>query len=165
VRVPCATELLWHALTHALHHGPRGFGLRYFLDAAVILAREGEVRWPTIVERLSGREVPDRTLALRWLHGAAELAGTPLPPPGDTVTGSPVRDALAWRLAVFGRPVRYAPWREKLLDEGTRAQLGLELAPLVRTRSIVVQARRRLATIAARGAYHLWRVTGARQEP
>ena len=161
VRVPCATELLWHALTHALHHGPRGFGLRYFLDAAVILASGREIRWPTIVERLSGPEVPDRTLALRWLHGAAELAGSALPPMGGTVPESPVRHALAWRLAVFGRPVRYEPWREKLLDEGTRAQLGTELAPLVATRSIAVQARRRLATLAARGAYHVWRVTSA----
>jgi hypothetical protein len=161
VRVPCATELLWHALTHALHHGPSGFRLRYFLDAAVILASGREIRWSTIVERLSGPEVPDRALALRWLHGAAELAGSPLPPMGGTVPESPVRHALAWRLAVFGRPVRYEPWRQKLLDEGTRAQLGMELAPLVATRSIAVQARRRLATLAARGAYHVWRVTGA----
>jgi hypothetical protein len=158
VRVPSATELLWHAVTHALHHGPWAFRLRFYLDAAVIMASGREVRWPQIIERLSGTEVPDRSLAARWLYGAAELAGSPLPALGGPVPESPVRNALSWRLSVFGGPVRHQSWQAKLLDEGTRAQLGLELAPLVRTRSVAVQARRRLATIAARGAYYAWRV-------
>jgi hypothetical protein len=161
VRIPCATELLWHALTHALHHRQRGFRLRFYLDAAVIMASGREVRWSTIMERLREPEVPDRSLAVRWLRAAAELAGSELPALGGPLPESPVRHGLEWRLAVFGRPVSYQPWREKLLDEGTRAQLGMELAPLVATRSMAVQARRRLATLAARGAYHVWRVTRA----
>src|SRR5262245_50168522 len=36
--IPSATELLWHGLTHALGLGAAGFRLRFFLDAAVVLA-------------------------------------------------------------------------------------------------------------------------------
>lgn len=175
IRVPCATELLWHATAHALHTGPPGFRLRHYLDAAVVLASGRAIRWDRISERLRGPEVGDRALALRWLRGAAELAGTELPDPdglgaeGAAPTGapapagprtssrSPVLHALAWRLAVFGRLRTSSPWREKLLDEGTRAQLGLPYAPLDPSRSPGIGVRRRAAAIAGRSIYRLWR--------
>ncbi len=169
VRVPGATELLWHATAHALHEGPRAFRLRHWLDAAVVLASGRPIAWATVGERLRGPEVPDRDLALLWLLGAAELAGSRLPvllgsaagAPGRAMAApSPVVPALAWRLAVMRRHPDESPWRAKLLDEGARAQLGLPCAPLDPSRAAAVGVRRRAASLAGRGLYHLWRSAG-----
>ncbi len=77
-----ATELLWHGITHAaqeheMYEG--GFRLRYFQDAAVILAAPGAIDWDEIVRRLDSQEVTDRVTTVRWLGAAANLAGTGLP--------------------------------------------------------------------------------------
>ena len=159
--------MLWHAVSHAMQDETAGFRLRYYLDAAVVLASGRAIHWETITERMCGPEIPDRELAAVWLLGAAELAGaarkeieraTP-PGPGARLLspGSPVPLMLAWRLAVFGGWPRASRWREKLLDEGARAQLGMPQARLASSRSVLVAARRRAATLAARGVYHLWR--------
>jgi len=45
VRVPCATELLWHGLIHALQHGVAAWRLRFLLDGAAILAGNDAIAW------------------------------------------------------------------------------------------------------------------------
>jgi hypothetical protein len=162
LRVPSATELLWHALTHAMvsANQPRGPGawlLRYWLDASAIMAA-AEVDWSAIASRLGGPELPDGARARAWLSAAAQLAGAKTPASLAPDRAVPLQRLLAWRLWVFGRGSK-ATWQEKLLDEATRAESGLGLAPLVAGRSWPIHVRRRAATLLARGTYVAWRLS------
>jgi len=154
VRCPCGTELLWHALTHAGVGGPNAWRLRFWLDGATALALE-PIDWSLIAERLAGPESPGPA-ATRWLHAAASLAGMPLPPELSP-RPYPLADILQWRVSVWRRESWGRAVREKLLDEATRTEAGISLAPLAGGRGFMVHVRRRLATIAARLGYLLWR--------
>jgi hypothetical protein len=157
VRVPSATELLWHGLTHALEAGPFAFRLRYLLDGSAILASRVTIEWARIATRLAAGEEADPLLARAWLRAAAELAGCDLP---AAVRGASVsfdlERAVAWRLAVLGRAgsVRFAA---RLLEEGTRAELGLGVGPVVEGTGRLAQTRRWVAGRAARLAHRAWR--------
>ena len=162
VRVPGATELLWHALTHAMGDGIRGFALRYFLDATVLLVAAADLDWTRLSARLAAGEVPDAGAARQWLGAAADLAGTAIPAsvmagasPFDTPT------ALNWRLAVLARRSDVG-FGARLLEEGTRAELGMPPAEVVPGTGVLKQTRRRLGGRAARTIYRLWRVTRSR---
>jgi hypothetical protein len=120
VRVPvqsCPTELLWHAVTHALDHGPKGFRLHFLLDAAVILAAGMSVNWGEIERRLETREVGSRYYALQWLGAAATFAGASLPHRiAGRVTSFDLEVVLASRLALLRR-VTAGNWLSvKVLD-------------------------------------------------
>jgi hypothetical protein len=154
VRVPCATELLWHALTHAKPSEPAAWALRYWLDAAAILAAS-DVAWVAIAARMAGRELPDLARAQMWLSAAAQLAGVTLPAVVAPPRRFPLLRLVGWRLAVLARPEPTA-WRQKLLDEAARAELGLGPAPLVAGRSWPIHVRRRTASLLARGVYRAW---------
>lgn len=100
----CATELLWHAVTHAFNHYPEAFRLRLLLDAAVICAAGTEVDWDEIARRLDSPEMTRPGYAVRWLGAAAWLAGIALPK--EIARRAPAFDlglALTLRLAVLRR--------------------------------------------------------------
>jgi len=157
VRVPSATELLWHGLTHAVHEGPAGFRLRYFLDGASILASGATIDWDRIGARLEAGEDVDAAPARAWLGTAAILAGCDLPASvaGPSEAFNIVR-AFAWRLAVLSRGAD-AGFAARLLEEGTRVELGLEVAPVVKGTGPFKQTRRWVAVRMARLAYRTWR--------
>jgi Uncharacterised nucleotidyltransferase len=160
VRVPSATELLWHGLTHALSSGPDGFRLRHFLDGAAILAAPAELDWQRIAVRLESGAECDAARARAWLRAAAELARHGLPA-GVRGTAAPfdLARALAWRLAVLGR-MGNGRLAARLLEEGTRRELGLSAAPVVPGTGLQHRARRWLAGRTARLLYGAWRAAG-----
>jgi hypothetical protein len=159
VRVPSATELLWHGLTHALHHGPSGFRLRFFLDGAAILASRAAIDWDRIEARLAAGEDVDASVARAWLRAAADLAGCDLP---ASVRGPSapfdIARAFAWRLAVVPRG-GHEGFTGRLLEEGTRVELGLPVTPVVEGTGPFKQARRWVAGRLARLAYRTWRAS------
>jgi len=163
VRVPAPTELLWHALVHARATSGPGWSLRYWLDAASVLAA-GPVDWDTIVSRLDSGEPPGRTIAARWLSAATWLAGVHDPTACGASTPLALERLVAWRLAVLTHRDPDGSWTEKLLDEGTRAEAGLGLAPLIAGRAWPVRARRRVATLLARGVHSGWRLLRGRSK-
>jgi hypothetical protein len=157
-RIPSATELLWHSVTHGLIRGTAAFRLRYFQDAGVILAGAEPVDWDVIARRLQSPEVPSQDLALRWIGAAARLAGVRLPPIFSKVDSFDLARALRWRLTVFRRWAHHSRAAHKLIDEGTRGELGWSVVPGVPGTSAKARARRRLAGVAARAAYRMWRL-------
>jgi hypothetical protein len=156
VRVPSYTELLWQAITHAEVTEPSGWSLRHWLDAAAVLAAQ-PVEWETVEARLQSMTPHERGLALRWLSVAVRLAGAAPPPTLIPPVPFAVERLASWRVAVFAGISRSATWKEKLLEEGTRAEVGLPLAPLVGGRAWPIHVRRRSATVLARAAYLTWR--------
>lgn len=156
VCVPSPTELLWHAVVHAMRDGPGGFRLRFLLDAATVVACGRAVRWDAVAERLRGPEIADAGHARAWLGAAAWLGGGPLPRDvAEGVAPFDLERALDWRLAVArhaGRP-RTA---EALREEGTRVLLHLPARPPVPGTSRAVRLRRRCSSAIARFAYRCW---------
>jgi hypothetical protein len=161
VRVPGATELLWHGLVHAVSSGPAGFRLRYFLDASAILGAGAAIDWERIGARLAAGDEADPVRARAWLEVAAQLAGFSLPDalPRDRAPFDLGR-AIAWRLAVLHR-VGAAGLGERLLEEGTRAETGFGVTPVVPGTGAARQTRRWAAGRVARLAYRAWRASGA----
>jgi hypothetical protein len=158
-RIPSATELLWHAVTHGMQQGPRAFRLRFLLDGAVIVAGRRPIDWTEIIRRLHTAEIPDRSVAVRWLGAATALGGTDLPP-GLSEIEPPfaLERALAWRLAVFRSGGLGDRLRERLLEEGTRVEAAMPLTPTIAGSSLFARVRRRAAAILARGSYLTWRL-------
>jgi len=156
--IPSATELLWHSLTHGLIQGTAAFRLRYFQDASVILASAEPIDWDLIARRLGSPEVPSQGLALTWLGAAAELAGYQLPAELRKVAAFDAGRALRWRLQVHRRWAHHPRTAGKLIEEGTRAEIGWPIMPGVPGTSLGVRLRRRLAAVAARAAYRVWRM-------
>lgn len=156
--VPSSTELLWHGVTHAVHHQTGAFRLRFFQDVSVILASGAEIDWGELRARLDSTEIADRSVTGAWLGAAAWLAGTRL---STDITGSvapfDLPRALRWRLAVLRRLSSTTRSGEKLLEEGTRAEIGWGLTPAPAGTPVLLRGRRRAAAAAARFTYSLWR--------
>ena len=156
VRVPCATEMLWHGLTHALQNQLFAWRLRFLLDGAVILASNDGIVWDTLSARLDASEL-DPVAATRWLDAAAQLAGVEVRIPlRGNATPFDVPLALRWRLGVLCRG-RDAGFTGRLLEEGTRVELGLPVAPVVEGTGSFRRTRRWVAGRVARLAYVAWR--------
>jgi hypothetical protein len=156
LRVPSPTELLWHAITHAGQH-QAAFRLRFFQDAAVILASGAELDWQEIQARLDSPEIADRRATAGWLGAAAWLGGARLPE--GIVRGAVPFDlfrAVRWRLAVLRRLRLKARIGEELLEEGTR-ELGWGLTAAIAGKSVALWGLRRAAAAAGRGTDSLWR--------
>lgn len=156
--IPSATELLWHSVTHGLLHGTAAFRLRYFQDASVILASGEPIDWELIARRLSSPEVPSQVLVLTWLGAAARLAGYTLPEELARAVPFDTPRVLHWRLNVHRRWAHHPRMVEKLIEEGTRAEVGWPIMPAVRGTSPAIRLRRRLAAMAARATYRVWRI-------
>ncbi|MEO8030072.1 MAG: nucleotidyltransferase family protein [Gemmatimonadota bacterium] len=159
LRVPSATELLWHAIAHAQVDGVKAWRLKYFQDAAVLMTDENAVDWDVIAERLNSAETPSRSQTMRWLAAAADLAGravpaelVPIPKP------FPILRMLRWRLAVLNKTAERPRLMEKLLEEGDRAELALPMQEQVAGIGPAQRLRRRAATLVARGIYLFWRM-------
>jgi Uncharacterised nucleotidyltransferase len=162
VRVPAATELLWHGLTHAVRHRTDTFRLRVLLDGAAILAAGVELDWAEIEQRLGTAEAAPAGVAQAWLAAAAELAGAPLPvrlAPGPSRFNL-VR-ALRWRCSVLRLLPPSAHLASVLAGEGSRLELGQEWGYPHRRASPLRHSVQRLRAVAARGAYRLWRAADA----
>jgi len=162
LRVPAATELLWHGLTHAVRHGADTFRLRVLLDGAAILAAGVELDWAEIERRLGTAEGAPTPVAHAWLAAAAELAGAPLPArlrPGPSRFDL-VR-ALRWRCSVLRVLPPSARFAGVLAGEGSRLELGQEWGYPHRRASPLRHSVQRLRAVAARGAYRLWRAADA----
>jgi hypothetical protein len=154
--IPSATELLWHAVTHGLHHGTVGFRLRYIQDASVILAGAAPIDWGVIVNRLATAEVPSRNQAMAWLGAAALFTRRELPPEASGMPPFELSRALRWRLAVHGRLAKFPRTVEKLVEEGTRAEIGWPVQGGLRGTSRAVRFRRRISALVARWVYRAW---------
>jgi hypothetical protein len=158
MRIPSATELLWHGAAHALSHEEQAFRLRFLLDVAVICASGAHLDWRAVAARLDAGEIADVHRARAWLGAAARLGDTDLPP--EVAAGVPAFEterALRWRVAVLRRVEPSARAAEKLLGEGTRVEIGMGLTPTVPGTTLFQRGRRRIAAVMARGAYLLWR--------
>ncbi len=172
VQIPPATELLWHALTHAAVSWSDAFRIRLLQDAAVVWASGEEIDWGEIAARLKSDEPGDLGLAKRWLSAAAWLSG--IRTTDQRLGDLPLFDLpqlLRWRLVVFrllsfggsrGNTAVWGPhpvsrWRRLLIDEGTRAELRLPLTPPRWGATSLRRAGRRVAAAAARVCYCAWR--------
>jgi hypothetical protein len=172
-RVPSATDLLWHAVTHAPLPHAYAFRIRFLQDATVIAAAAAEVDWSEIAGRLASPELPNHALAQRWVGTAGQLVGHAA---AETQLGPlPALDfsrALSWRLTVFrwlrvdGRGAVRPIWgprpvsrsRRLLIDEGTRVELALPPSPPPRNATRLHRAGRRVVASAARVCYQGWRM-------
>ncbi len=158
VVVPSATELLWHGLAHALLHGTAAFRLRYLIDGVSILAGDQPLDWDRVADRLAAGEAGDAIPARRWLGAAAALADREVP---RAVLGGvapfPLEQALAWRLFVLDGFARQPRIAEGLIEEGTRAGLGLPPRGPVAGTGPGIRLRRLAAARAARLAFLGWR--------
>jgi hypothetical protein len=160
LRLPSATELLWHSVVHAQHDGMSAWRLKCFQDAAVLMTDGGEVDWEVIAERLTSAEIRDREVTLRWLGAAADLAGRPLPEVLNPIPKPlPLGRLLRWRLAAWRKAAERPRLLEKLLDEGTRVELGLPMQEQATGIGPGQRVRRRSATVVARCIYLAWRMT------
>jgi len=168
-RVPAATELLWHAITHAPLPDPHAFRLRFFQDAVVGWTAAG-VDWSEIATRLGSAELPDAALARRWLGTATRLSG--VSSTDDRLGPLPALDlsrALSWRLTIFrllgARRTALSIWgphpisrgRRLFIDAGTRSEVGL--APtLPGDATRLARVGRCVAAGVARACHRTWRV-------
>ncbi len=164
VRIPPATELLWHAVTHAFGDGAEGFRLRTFLDGAVVLAAEVPIDWDALGHRIAAGEVRDAERGVatpsrqveRWLGTAAMLAGVTLPERFAAAGRFRIDRLLRWKDGVLRWQLGRA-LRDRLLDEATRTEAALGLVPPYRGDGLLVRSRRRAAASLARAGYLGWR--------
>lgn len=159
VVIPSATELLWHGMAHALQHDAAAWRLRFFQDAATVLAGNQPIEWERVAARLHDGEIdPDRA-PLGWLAAAAQLAGVALPPGIENGERRfDVSRALRWRLAVLRR-WSDAGFGGRLLEEGTRSMLGAPFEPPNEAWGAWKRTRRQLGALAARAVFGVWRAT------
>ncbi len=157
LRVPSATELVWHGLTHSLRNRSDAFRLRFLLDGAAIWASGAAVDWPEIGRRLDSDEIADRRSATAWLRAVAWLTGAVWP---FAITGDlaqlDLALALRWRFAVLRMLRPNKPWTTLVVGEGTRSDLGLGLTPGEPQFSVSRRSLHRLGAAAGRAAYSLW---------
>lgn len=166
VTVPSATELLWHAIEHGFVHGQPS-RLRSLLDGAVILASGREIDWARLVRRMESTEVREETSVMpipaatqrAWLATAAEFAGVDLPQ-GLAARPLPIRRLLRWRLAVLNARLGER-LKDRLLEEGSRAELSRSLAPTLPGTGLWPRLRHAVAGLTARVGYQGWRFVTA----
>lgn len=155
--VPSGTEMLWHVVTHAETDGPSAYHLRYFQDAALLLA-QAEIDWNVIQARFTSPELDDPGRMAAWLGAAAWLASARTPVmlerrhhPFD------LERAIRWRLAILRRAGDRPRVIEKLVDEATRAEAGLGPPGTVAGTPLALRTRRAVACAMARWTYLTWR--------
>jgi hypothetical protein len=158
--VPSDTELFWHAVSHPLGHaeetGRTGTRLRFWLDAAALLAAGAEIDWERVRARIASRECSRPTLARAWIGAASELAGVALPAGAlgsESVTAFNVERMVSWRLRVFSRHAGKGRWSRTLIEEGARGEAGLPVSPAQGTAPMFARLRHALVSCVARGVW------------
>ena len=161
LRVPSATELLWHGITHGLQQ-VNPYRLRFFFDVAVVMASGADVSWDVIATRLASPEVAEQRNARAWLGTAVWLANPAVPAPDLTEGVAPfdLRRALRWRRAVLRRRPADSRFGEKLLTESVRIETGHGPTPPPHA-PMYALLRYDLAVRAARTTYRAWRAADA----
>lgn len=165
VTVPNATELVWQALASGAADGAGGYRLKAFLSLASVLTVQPAIDWTVIARRLSADEViNNETEALinpqslrRFLDVSATLAGVSVPSAVAPRVRANLGPLLLWRSQMLTSSMGRAA-RDRLLEESTRVETQLPLTPFVPRVGVLKNVRRRSASIAARLAYHVWRV-------
>jgi len=167
VRVPSATEISWAAITHALNDAiVHGYRLQHFLEVAALAAVPGEVDWRIVMERTGVGEAYEETtgktysreIILRWIDGALQLVALKARPAGAATVPLDLASLLRWRLTILEAHRRLGrSLSERLLDEGARALIGLEPAPLPPDIAGLRRLRRRVAAGMSRVAFQGWR--------
>lgn len=165
LRIPSATELLWHVAAHAFKGGPGdAFRLRAFLDAAAVLSGSRPINWEVIRDRIAAGEVkeqrwrrsspvvPDQVIA-RWLGTAARLGGTELPPDLARAGTVSLERLIRWRSLVAGLPLPRL--RRRILMAGLLGETGLDALPWRDPGS--EHGGGRAVTRGARWSYAAWR--------
>jgi hypothetical protein len=134
VRVPCATELVWSALTHAMEDEVAGFRLKRFLEVVPLVSHGAPIDWETLRERTATQEafepdagVRDQSAVIRgWIGAALSLVAAEHRPTEFDVPEFALAELLAWRLAVLRAHRRIGrAFAERLMAEGARALVKL----------------------------------------
>lgn len=160
--IPGDTELFWHAISHAVANteeiGRDGARLRYWLDAAALLAANAPIDWSRIRDRLDTRECAHPALVRAWIRTASDLSGQSLPAMalGDHMDFAlDIERMLSWRLRVFARDAFDPRWAERLIEEGARGEAGLPHEAASESATLFARVRH---TLAARAARVWWRI-------
>ena len=171
-RIPTATELFWHAITHAPLRWPYAFRIRCLQDAAVIWAADDQVDWSEVASRLESAEIRDVALARRWLSAAAWLSGcSDIDARLGAAESVDLPKLLRWRSRVLDRGISHrqhngtthhvdglvARGQRLLIDEGTRIEVALSPTPPPPNTGALARAGRRLASAVAGLTYRSWR--------
>lgn len=140
VSVPSATELAWHGISHAVTDGVMGFRLRHWLDLVALVEGGAPVDWAVIERRVATEPVPnDLDLApvpagvvRQWLGGGASLlsAGRRQAVAGMGIAFD-LEGLLNGRARLLTRPGDRSHFRQRMLVEWTRGQLGWGTDPVV----------------------------------
>jgi len=156
VPVPCATDLLWQSVSHAVRDGAPAWFLRYLQDPAIILASGVPIDWDEVERRLGVGTSPERDRAARWLATAADLAGVPLPGRLASVAPCALKTLLSWRYWTITHLGNLTHGKETLLDVATRIEA--QLPPLnLEGLSLDRKVRHFVAVMVAQAGYRFWR--------
>ena len=167
LRIPNATELVWHGLAHAFKQGPPlAYRLRSLLDAVAIMASGAVIRWDVIRERIDAGEVREQhwsdqspvvpaAAVFAWLGAAAGLAGARIPEDMSAHGVVSLERLVRWRALLDG--VRSARLSYRLLEEGIRCEAGLVPTPSAPGAPSLVRAQYFANTGTARLSYLIWR--------
>jgi len=163
VPVPSPTDMLWHTVVHAMRGGMSSWRLRYFQDAAVVLAASCDVEWEEIERRLGGGAPADRDRAFRWLASAAALAGVTLTALRSAAGVRPCNFPvlLGWRHWVATHFNEHPRVFRVLLEGASHVEAGL-LMPDVADLSAFRKFRRMGTAFAGQLAYRSWCALGPR---
>jgi len=160
--VPSASEMLWQTVAHAETDGVSAYHLRYFQDAAVLMA-SAEIDWTIIEGRFGGSDLENPARMRGWFAAAAWLAGvTPPRAIGEGAIPFDLELAMRWRVAVLRMAGDRPRVIEKLVEQGTRTEAGLDIAESSSAPAGALLLRRRFAHASARRAYLAWRATAGR---
>lgn len=163
VRVPSATELAWHTISHAATDGVFGFRLRHWLDLVALMAGGAGIDWDVIAHRLEHEAIPDGltlervepSVACQWLGGAAALvAQDGLAAWGQLLLPIDLAEMLNGRARLYGAlATTSSRFASRILVEWTRGSLGWPTEPVIG--SAWRRTRGRTVGVAARGAARL----------
>jgi hypothetical protein len=165
VLVPSATEMLWHAVEHSFTHGASGFRLRQFLPGAALLAARAPIDVDLIQRRAAadclqeedGNRAVSAAAVRQWLAMTGTLAGPDSLPTPWQGGYDPLWRLLTWRLALLRQLPAASRLKPYLLEQGTRAEVGLHPAYSTSHPSFSHRARYRTLASLSRVAYALLR--------
>jgi hypothetical protein len=157
--------MLWHAVEHSFTHGASGFRLRQFLPGAALLAARAPIDVDLIQHRAAadclqeedGNRAVSAAAVRQWLAMTGTLAGPDSLPTPWQGGYDPLWRLLTWRLALLRQLPAASRLKPYLLEQGTRAEVGLHPAYSTSHPSFSHRARYRTLASLSRVAYALLR--------